>query len=1018
WITDFEPNFLSYVEFYEEDFPWRYTPDTPQGAQDRRLTPWLTLLVLKEGEFERNRLPGRPLTSVVLTVADPAALFPPQGQLWAWAHTQLVADIPGGDVPQEAALNATLAARPDAGLSRVVSFRKLDPEAAYYAFLIPTFEVGRKAGLGLPFDGDSASGLELSWSAAGEFPIYHEWFFRTGERGDFEELARRLTPRAVDPRVGIRDMDVGDPGFGVAAAPADSAHRIVGLEGALKSPQTLARPHLPGSTFPGEVAQILNHPADIAADGGDPVVAPPIYGRWHALIERVDPRPQRQGWTDVLNRDARHRAAAGMGAEVIRHNQETFMKKAWEQVGEVLEANRRIALAQAAMQANKKLLAKTFEAGLAPAATVALAGPLVKRVLAEAGTVRAEMAASVVTKATLSGPMRKLTRARGPVERALVPGRVTAATPVAPRLAKLTTELNARDVTAGPQPAKVTVITMENGLEFLAQQSGATPSLPTPVPRPTLPPGPARPIEPRLPTRPTGPFAPRRGAGGGASRFAIPERAEFWSAMRRRTATVPLILRRDNAMSGVVASGGSLAISDGVVDGFGIDVITDSLIVDRFDGIGFSKDKILEAEIAQDFRVTAPPGSAAISDDAPILGAARQLEFQASLAAFSDLLNFAIPDAPARPLLNVEAASKRIIDALQPEQAFRRALDGRISIGSLALDHFGGNLVAMQKPRIIPALACPDFKDPMYAYLTRLGDEYLVPNLGLVPPNTISLMLTNPPFIEAFMAGVNVEFSSELLFREYPTDQRCSAFRQFWDVASIPRPPGVSESEHIAAQKDIVPMHEWVRLGSNSPRDTDGSRVVLVIRGDLLRKYPNTIIYAQSARWGVGDREDELILHDENGDRAAADITDPDIHFPAFKARVSPDLHFIGFNLTLDQVRGHPDLEESAEARRTIPASRLGKYFVLQEVVGEARFGLDVSIPSQSSENLFDNLAWPNIDLRDGPIVDVAKPFLSTPDGDNDNGLVWGANAADMAAILYQKPVMLAVHGRDMLKDI
>ena len=31
WITNFEPNYLPYVEFYDEDFPWRYTPAAPDA---------------------------------------------------------------------------------------------------------------------------------------------------------------------------------------------------------------------------------------------------------------------------------------------------------------------------------------------------------------------------------------------------------------------------------------------------------------------------------------------------------------------------------------------------------------------------------------------------------------------------------------------------------------------------------------------------------------------------------------------------------------------------------------------------------------------------------------------------------------------------------------------------------------------------------------------------------------------------------------------------------------------------
>src|SRR5687768_12910197 len=34
-ITNFEPNFLPFIEFYDEDFPWRYTPAS--AAEGSRL---------------------------------------------------------------------------------------------------------------------------------------------------------------------------------------------------------------------------------------------------------------------------------------------------------------------------------------------------------------------------------------------------------------------------------------------------------------------------------------------------------------------------------------------------------------------------------------------------------------------------------------------------------------------------------------------------------------------------------------------------------------------------------------------------------------------------------------------------------------------------------------------------------------------------------------------------------------------------------------------------------------------
>ena len=33
WITNFEPNYLAFIEFYDEDFPWRYTPARPDGER-------------------------------------------------------------------------------------------------------------------------------------------------------------------------------------------------------------------------------------------------------------------------------------------------------------------------------------------------------------------------------------------------------------------------------------------------------------------------------------------------------------------------------------------------------------------------------------------------------------------------------------------------------------------------------------------------------------------------------------------------------------------------------------------------------------------------------------------------------------------------------------------------------------------------------------------------------------------------------------------------------------------------
>ena len=73
----------------------------------------------------------------------------------------------------------------------------------------------------------------------------------------------------------------------------------------------------------------------------------------------------------------------------------------------------------------------------------------------------------------------------------------------------------------------------------------------------------------------------------------------------------------------------------------------------------------------------------------------------------------------------------------------------------------------------------------MYKPLVDRSTELFLPNMHLIAQNTITLLETNQRFIESYMVGLNHEFARELLWREYPTDQRGSYFRQFWDVSAF-----------------------------------------------------------------------------------------------------------------------------------------------------------------------------------------------------------------------------------------
>src|SRR5207237_730661 len=152
-------NYLPFVEFYDEDFPWRYTPAAPDGSRTR-LRPWITLVVLRKDEtvdeFDEGPRGGiRPLPFIRLKTPA-AAAFPPADQLWAWAHVHVNRSLSNNIVSEDMnsvlpAFQAALNSNPDLACSRLLCPRKLDANAAYHAFLIPTFESGRLAGLGLDF---------------------------------------------------------------------------------------------------------------------------------------------------------------------------------------------------------------------------------------------------------------------------------------------------------------------------------------------------------------------------------------------------------------------------------------------------------------------------------------------------------------------------------------------------------------------------------------------------------------------------------------------------------------------------------------------------------------------------------------------------------------------------------------------------------------------------------------------------------------------------------------------------
>jgi hypothetical protein len=951
WITDFEANYLCFLEFYDEDFAWRYTPAAPVGS---RLRPWLFLLVLKEDEFERTKR-RLPLSSITVKNND---AFPPVTETWMWAHVHSNADIPESELSDYEkflqSLNKTTNEDPDQLYCRLMSPRKLEPNTQYCAFLVPSFETGRLAGLEQP-TGTSAAQM-ASWTAdgaRGEMPFYYEWFFRTGVNADFESLVRILEPRPMPESVGLRDMDCHKPGFvkadGTGELPG-TRPELIGLEGALKSPSTKSTgfPNPPAETaFQQELQRVVNLPFEIIGTdvSGDPIISLPLYGGKHAKKSATDVVKldiDRGTWVHELNKDPRWRVASGFGTTAVQKGQEKYMRKAWAQAKKILEANAQIKRTLFYMKVAVQLTRTTLST-IPQSHLLALARPVMAKVMGSPTTILHQVRASRLPAAVFSGAFRRLVRPRG---------RLTKRLGVAKKFdyGDLVQRINDGSLTAAPP--RETPLGMPNTRDI------------------------AQSIFPALPA---------------------------WIIWLVRQSRLVLFILLLIALLIGLLTGAWLAAGVAVLVVAGLAVAAGRLRTNLQAAESLTNPETLVETIQAvppqpnfslrlSDEAAAPPATAS----APGADSVEAKNFRLAMIDFSQRLRIKVPEPKIVPL-DLGNTYVTMSTALDPQRAFPRRLVGLVK--------FPPYIPMIEPEKIFEAMAYPDFEESMYQPLLDISGELLLPNLKQVPMNTITLLKTNQKFIESYLVGLNHEMGRELLWREYPTDERGSYFRQFWDVKGLIRPKeGSTAAELAEAAKDIKPIHTWSsnsKLSEHNNRSPTGKgdQTVLLIRGDLLKRYPNTVIFAQKAIPGP-NAEEHLIDADLTTEEFASQL-----RFPLYKAELPPEIKVFGFDLTIEQARG-TELTPGFD-------DHLGWFFVIQEVPGEPRFGMDVSFDPGTDGLSWDDLAWDRLPADTKFIKGQVLPNMNVPDKSR-----WGADSAEMAHVLFQKPSMIAVHAKEMLETL
>ena len=854
--VDFEPNYFAAIEFDRPDFPWLFTPAKADGSA--RLRPWLILIVVRRQEGVLLRLPGEG-TLPVLDIgapARPADELPDLAESWGWAHAQ--ASRANG-----IEIGAALGGRPELSLSRLICPRLLAPETDYLACVVPAFETGRKAGLGEAVPDGDLGKLAPAWTLAPapdaiSLPVYHHWSFRTAIGGDFEQLVRLLAPQPAPEGLGTRPIDISRPGF---TLPSDfPAGATLPVGGALQPTVTDdTAPAWPAGTeapFQAALAPIVNASGNeqVSPPGSDPLLAPPLYGRWHAARETARPGVT-DNWFDLLNMDPRYRAVAAFGTRIVQEHQEALMASAWEQAGDLQRANQRLRQLQLGLFVGASLHARHFSR-MSEDGLMRVSAPAMARVRpgaagnSAARTLFGQLAGSAVPVKAVSAAMRRIFRPRGPVSR-----RVAALAPASGGTAQFVTKLN------------------------IASASFITPPVPDVV-----------------------------------TFNVVRERLTNPAAVRSYQEVIGPFIATIGARMGfrVMPEGQPLVVS-------GVLIKVDTPEVRAFRAA--ARDHLTRVDPRRLGIIFGPPVRNAF--DQIRLGLLAQIDPRRTVTAFARVMvggSATPPPPPPPPPPNTAAPAP-----------------------------------------VEPVMTAPRFPQPMYEPLRELSQDLLLPGLERVAPNSVIGLQTNRRFVDGYMVGLNFEMTRELLWRGYPTDQRGTCFDQFWDTrgAALPRP-------------DVIPLHLWGERGLGDPAGGPArERFVMLMRSDLLRRYPSAIVYATRAVVTGGVRMPSTLPADES--------------YPAFRGTLDPDLYFFGFDLTVDQMTG-----EAADGTRTP-----GHYIVIQEQPTEPRFGLDVGTDTGTATHLR---------LADGP-----------PPGLPLEGLSWGRNAAHMARILRQQPVRIAIHASQLV---
>jgi hypothetical protein len=258
------------------------------------------------------------------------------------------------------------------------------------------------------------------------------------------------------------------------------------------------------------------------------------------------------------------------------------------------------------------------------------------------------------------------------------------------------------------------------------------------------------------------------------------------------------------------------------------------------------------------------------------------------------------PERVGRRPVDLSGLGGLLVDVLDPGAPHPPAR-GRVTVRIDGID---------PRRALQPLEDCPDLDLPAWRYLRDRAQYWLLPGAQTLSSGEVVSLRTNPQFVEQFLAGFNQQALAELHWRGHPVRAGCTPLRRFWDRT----PTGAG-----GRRDDIAGVAGWIdaggvptgRAGEHPPAGVVPERLVVVIRSELFRRYPATLVsLAPGATPGLADRPANLAARE----------------WPEFIAALSADLTMFAF--------------------RTDPVLTAQRWVVVEEVPEGIRFTTQIPPPA------------------------------------------------------------------------